>query len=220
MSNLQKLQSLYKLYQYRALGFSYAKTLNLNAQKSPSPKNSLETVNSLSKSCHLCDLAKTRKNMVFGEGNENANIMFIGESPSISEDQTGRPFMGRSGQMLTAIISNVLNLTKDDVYITNIIKCRTPNNRPPTREEISTCRAFMDEQIQNIKPKIIVCLGELSYHCLTKEYDTNISQIRGEIFEYGEAKLIPTYHPNFILRNPSLKRDLYNDMLKVKEMLK
>ncbi|PID47374.1 MAG: uracil-DNA glycosylase [Proteobacteria bacterium] len=171
------------------------------------------------KTCYLCPLGKTRKNVVFGEGNPNARLMFIGEGPGSYEDQTGRPFVGRSGQLLTNIITNVLNLRREDVYIANIVKCRPPNNRVPNMDEANSCRAYLLKQIELVNPEIIVALGRVSYHHLTRDYDKKMHQVRGEIFDLGNAKLMPTFHPSFMLRNPSSKREVYKDMLRIKDML-
>ena len=179
----------------------------------------LESLANMTKNCHLCPLSKCRKNVVFGEGNPNADLMFIGEGPGASEDETGKPFVGLAGQLLTKIIENVLHVKRSDVYIANVVKCRPPKNRVPTMEEVEACRPFLMEQITYVKPKIIVALGSTSYHHLTGEYDTKISQIRGSVIDFNGAKLIPTYHPSFLLRNPSAKKDVYHDMLKVKTLL-
>lgn len=222
MLKLQKARMLYQLYQYRALGYEYIKETKAtqNAIKfSNSLPNSLSDMKPLILNCHLCSLAKTRKNVVFGEGNPNATLMFIGEGPGANEDELARPFVGLAGQLLTKIITNVLNLKREDVYIANIVKCRPPNNRVPTVEEVDSCRPYILQQIKAVKPKIIVALGSTSYHHLTKEYGTKISQVRGEVFDFGDAKLIPTFHPSFLLRNPSAKKDVYHDMLRVKRLL-
>ncbi len=222
MIDIDKLKLLKLLYQYRSLGFEYFNEYKspLHVKKNSSLKGkNLKDIENQIKKCHLCQLAKTRKNIVIGEGNPNAELMFIGEAPGANEDETGRPFVGRAGQLLTKIIENVLNLKRKDVYIANIVKCRPPNNRVPTLEEVAACKPFLLEQIELINPKLIVALGSTSYHHLSGDYDMSISKIRGEILNFGEAKLIPTYHPSFLLRNPSAKKDVYADMLKVKSLL-
>lgn len=222
MTNIEKLKLLKLLYQYRSIGFEYFNdyqpALHVNKDEDFNGK-SLKEIEKQIRKCHLCNLAKTRKNIVVGEGNPNADLMFIGEAPGANEDQTGRPFVGRAGQLLTKIIENVLNLKREDVYIANIIKCRPPNNRVPTLEEVAACKPYLMEQIKFINPKLIVALGSTSYHHLSGDYDMSISRIRGEILNFGSAKLIPTYHPSFLLRNPSAKKDVYADMLKVKNLL-
>lgn len=223
MTSVHKTHLLYKLYKYRALGCEYITYEHqLTNKKNSVGQNSSGSLNGLKSTtleCHLCGLSKCRKNVVFGEGNENADLMFIGEAPGASEDETGKPFVGRAGQLLTKIIENVLHVKRSDVYIANVVKCRPPNNRVPTMEEVDACRPFLIEQIEYVKPRIIVALGSTSYHHLTGEYDTKISQIRGSVIDFGGAKLVPTYHPSFLLRNPSAKKDVYHDILKVKTLL-
>lgn len=222
MTSIQKAHLLHQLYQYRALGFEYTKesgALHSALDKSSNLSNSLDGMKNAVTSCHLCALSKTRKNVVFGEGNPQAKLMFIGEGPGANEDASGRPFVGRAGELLTRIITNVLNLTRQDVYIANIVKCRPPKNRVPTMEEVDACKPYVLQQIEFIKPKIIVALGSTSYHHLTQEYDTKISRVRGEVFDFMGAKLIPTFHPSFLLRNPSAKKEVFQDMLRVKGLL-
>jgi DNA polymerase len=220
MTQVEKVHLLHQLYQYRALGFSYIKhERKLAAPPPPVMGDSLAVLEKNLHTCKLCGLCKHRKKMVFGEGNLNATVMFIGEAPGASEDETGKPFVGRAGQLLTKIIENVLGLKREDVYIANIIKCRPPKNRVPSLEEVDACKPFLLQQIAHIKPKIIVALGSTSYHHLTGEYDTKISQIRGEVIDFNGASLLPTFHPSFLLRNPSAKKEVYLDMLKVKSLL-
>ena len=180
--------------------------------------NDLEELRKIVENCHLCDLAKTRKKVVFGEGDPNAKIMFIGEAPGASEDETGRPFVGRAGQLLTKMIENVLEIPRSSVYIANIVKCRPPNNRVPTPQEAKTCLPYLLKQIEIVDPKILVALGATSYRYLTGD-NTPISKIRGQIIKFQNRILIPTYHPSYLLRNPSKKKEVYEDLLKIKELL-
>ncbi len=217
---MEKAKLLKLLYQYRSMGFEYFREYKQNSTiEIKTSSTNLAEIEKKVKNCHLCPLSKTRKNVVFGEGNKNANLMFIGEGPGANEDESGKPFVGRAGMLLTKIIENVLNLKREDVYIANIVKCRPPNNRVPTLEEVTVCKPYLQEQIAMIRPKIIVALGSTSYHHLSDDYNISISKIRGEILEYGNAKLIPTYHPSYLLRNPSAKKDVFADMLKVKKLL-
>lgn len=203
------------------MGFDYFKEYKpLDRQQSNTMlPNEYEALRETVSNCHLCNLGKIRKNAVYGEGNKNADLMFVGEGPGSIEDDNGKPFMGRTGQLLTKIIENVLGLTRKDVYITDLVKCRPPENRVPNMEEVSACKPYLMQQIKMIQPKIIVALGSTSYHHLTGEYETPISKIRGEVLQLGDAKLIPTFHPNFLLRNPSSKKEVFKDMLKVKSLL-
>jgi len=221
MTRIENARLLKLLYQYRAMGFEYFKEYKplVHKQKNMMMPKDFDSLRSSALNCHLCNLSKTRKNVVFGEGNPNANLMFIGEGPGASEDETGNVFVGRAGTVLTNIIENVLNLKRKDVYIANIVKCRPPGNRVPDMEEVSACKPYLMQQIELVNPKIIVALGSTSFHHLTGEYDMPISKIRGEVLKLGNAKLIPTFHPSFLLRNPSSKKEVFQDILKVKNLL-
>ncbi len=214
MKNLLKLKYLYKL---KESGVNYFEGFSSKERNFNMP-NELKELEKICKNCTLCDLSKTRTNVVFGEGNPNAKLMFIGEGPGEMEDKTGRPFVGRAGQLLTKIIENVLNLKREDVYIANIVKCRPPNNRVPTIEEAESCKPYLLKQIDIIDPKILVCLGKTAFMYLLNS-DMPISKVRGQIFEYKNKKVIPTYHPSFLLRNPSAKKEAYKDFLLIKELL-
>jgi len=202
------------------MGFEYFQEYRaLSLSKQPTLSNNLEELKSNVEQCHLCALAKSRKNVIFGAGSLNAKVMFIGDNPGVSEDETGMLFTGKSGELLANMIEKVLLIPKEEVYVTTIIKCKTPDNRVPTPEEVACCKPYLMQQIQTIRPKIIVALGSTSFHHLTGEYDTPIDKIRGTVLNFGEAKLIPTFHPNFLLRNPSAKKEVFADMLKVRSML-
>jgi uracil-DNA glycosylase len=170
--------------------------------------------------CTRCKLHKLgRKQVVFGVGNPNADLMFIGEAPGADEDIQGEPFVGRAGQLLTRIIEGGLGMKRSDVYIANVIKCRPPGNRNPEPDEVATCEPFLAEQIDLIKPRVIVALGTHAAHALLKT-DAPISRLRGRVHDFrGGAKLIPTFHPAFLLRSPERKRDVWEDMKKVRALL-
>jgi DNA polymerase len=163
--------------------------------------------------CDKCKLAKTRTNVVYGVGSPNADLMFIGEAPGRDEDLKGEPFVGRAGQLLTDIIK-AMKLTRDDVYIANVIKCRPPDNRNPEPDELEQCRPFIRRQIEIIKPKVIVTLGKFALQSLM-ERSYGITGARGQWLEYDGVKVMPTYHPAYLLRNPSAKKDVWADMKKV-----
>jgi uracil-DNA glycosylase family 4 len=167
--------------------------------------------------CKRCKLHRTRKTIVFGEGNEKAALMFIGEGPGYDEDVQGRPFVGRAGQLLTKIIESI-NLSREEVYIANIVKCRPPQNRNPEPDEIESCNPFLMKQIRVIRPKIICALGAPSAQTLLKT-DTKITALRGKFYELEGIRVIPTYHPAFLLRNPERKREVWEDMKKIAEWL-
>jgi uracil-DNA glycosylase len=161
--------------------------------------------------CRRCKLHKLgRKQVVFGVGNPDADLMFVGEAPGADEDEQGIPFVGRAGQLLTKIIE-AIGLTRDDVYIANVIKCRPPQNRNPEQDEVDTCEPFLFRQIDTIKPKVIVALGTFAARALLRTLDP-ISRLRGRVYDYRGAKLIPTFHPAYLLRNPASKRDVWEDM--------
>jgi len=214
MEDLLKLKYLYGL---KEAGVMYFEGFHSQDREIKMPKE-LSELKKICLNCTLCDLSKTRTNVVFGEGNPNAKLMFVGEGPGAEEDKTGRPFVGRAGKLLTKIILNVLNLTREDVYIANIIKCRPPNNRVPNIEEAQTCKPYLLKQIDIINPEILVCLGKTAFMYLMNA-DIPISKVRGQIFEFKEKKVIPTFHPSFLLRNPSAKKDAYKDFLLIKSML-
>lgn len=218
MTHIEKIRLLKLLYQYRAMGFEYFQEYRpLTVQ--PTLSSNLEELKHEVAQCHLCALSKSRKNVVFGAGNLKAAVMFIGDNPGVNEDETGILFAGKSGELLAKMIENVLLIPKEEVYVTTILKCKTPDNRVPTPEEVACCKPYVMQQIQTIKPKLIVALGSTAYHHLTGEYDTPIDQIRGSVLNFGEAKLIPTFHPSFLLRNPSAKKEVFADLLKVRSML-
>jgi len=166
--------------------------------------------------CKLCRLGRSQ--VVFGVGNPSADLMFVGEAPGADEDRLGEPFVGRAGQLLTKIIE-AIQLTRSDVYIANVIKCRPPENRNPAPDEIATCEPFLWRQIDLIKPRVIVALGTFAAKALLKT-DAPISRLRGRVHDFrGGAKLIATFHPAFLLRSPDRKRDVWEDMKKVRALL-
>jgi DNA polymerase len=168
--------------------------------------------------CTRCKLHTLgRKQVVFGVGNPNADLMFVGEAPGADEDIQGEPFVGRAGQLLTKIIE-AIGLTRDSVYIANVIKCRPPGNRNPEPDEVDTCEPFLFRQIDVIKPKVIVALGKFAAQSLLKTTEP-ITRIRGREYKYRDAILMPTYHPAYLLRNPASKREVWEDMKRVRAIL-
>jgi DNA polymerase len=165
--------------------------------------------------CKLCNLG--RKQVVFGVGNPYADLMFVGEAPGRDEDIQGIPFVGRAGQKLTQIIE-AIGLKREDVYIANVIKCRPPDNRNPEPDEVESCEPFLFRQVDTIRPKVIVALGTFAAKSLLKTNDP-ISRLRGRVYDYRGAKLVPTFHPAFLLRNPSCRREVWEDMKKVRALL-
>ena len=174
--------------------------------------------NDLGPDCTRCKLHTLgRTQVVFGVGNPSADLMFVGEGPGADEDIQGEPFVGRAGQLLTKIIE-AIGLKREDVYIANVIKCRPPGNRNPESDEVEQCEPFLFRQIDTIKPKVIVALGKFAAQCLLRTNDP-ITRIRGREFKYRDAVLIPTYHPAYLLRTPSAKREVWEDMKRVRAIL-
>ena len=155
--------------------------------------------------------------MVFGVGNPDADLMFVGEAPGADEDIQGIPFVGRAGQLLTKMIQ-AIQLERDQVYIANVIKCRPPDNRNPEPDEIDTCQPFLFRQIAAVRPKVIVALGSFAAKTLLKTQDS-ISRLRGRVYDFQGAKLIPTFHPSYLLRSPQFKREAWEDLKKARALL-
>ncbi len=163
--------------------------------------------------CKACSLHTSRNNTVFGEGNPHTDLMFIGEAPGGDEDKQGRPFVGKAGQLLTRII-NAIGLEREDVYIANVIKCRPPFNRDPEPEEISACWHFIEKQIELINPLVICTLGRISTKTILMTTE-GISKLRGRFGQYKGIKVMPTFHPSYLLRNPGAKKQVWEDMKKI-----
>ena len=160
--------------------------------------------------CRRCRLARERTSIVFGDGNSQAKLVFVGEGPGFEEDRQGKAFVGAAGQLLTRIIE-AIKLTRSQVYICNIIKCRPPENRNPASDEINTCFPFLERQIAAIQPDFICALGTFAAQTLLKTA-TPISRLRGRFHQYQGIKVLPTYHPAYLLRNPAKKRDVWEDL--------
>lgn len=178
---------------------------------------SLEAIREDIGDCHRCKLHEQRRTIVFGEGNPKARLVFIGEGPGAEEDSTGRPFVGRAGQLLDRIIA-AIGLKREDVYIANIVKCRPPGNRTPESDEVETCEPFLFRQLAFIKPKVIVALGSPAFQCLLRTRES-ITRSRGEWRDLNGVRLMPTFHPAFLLRSPDKKREVWEDMKKVRDYL-
>jgi uracil-DNA glycosylase, family 4 len=201
----------------RDLGFTHLDLRKASVSSVPvedgESKKLLAELEAIASICVKCSLAKTRTQVVYGMGNPNADLMFIGEAPGRDEDEQGKPFVGRAGQLLTDIVK-AMKLTRDDVYITNVVKCRPPENRNPEPEELEACRPYIQRQVEIIQPKVIVTLGRFALQSLTgKSY--GITSVRGQWLDYNGVSLMPTYHPAYLLRTPGAKKDVWADMKKV-----
>ena len=167
--------------------------------------------------CTRCKLHKHRHTIVFGDGNPKAELVFVGEGPGADEDAQGLPFVGRAGKLLTQMIE-AMGLERKDVYICNVVKCRPPENRTPEDDEVSTCSPFLLRQLEVISPKVIVCLGAVAAKTLLRT-NRGISQFRGQWLDYRGGKLMATYHPAYLLRNPNAKGEVWKDLQKVMAVL-
>ncbi len=181
--------------------------------QSGSPPESLVAIRDDLGDCRRCKLCEGRTTLVFGEGNPKAELMFVGEGPGENEDIQGRPFVGKAGELLDRMIQ-AIGLTRDQVYIANVVKCRPPGNRNPEPDEIAACGGFLSRQIDVIQPKVIVALGKFAVQTLLQT-DEGITRLRGTFRSYRGAKLMPTFHPAYLLRNPSSKREAWQDLLQV-----
>jgi DNA polymerase len=174
------------------------------------PKETLEAIREDLGDCQRCKLCDGRNQIVFGSGDPDADLMFIGEAPGANEDRQGLPFVGRAGDLLTKMIL-AMGLQREEVYIANIIKCRPPGNRDPESDEINACEPFLIRQIRSIQPKVIVTLGRYSAHTLLR-IKTPITRLRGQWTTYQKVKLMPTLHPAYLLRSPAAKKDAWADL--------
>jgi DNA polymerase len=179
--------------------------------------SSLEAIMTDIGDCTRCRLHEQRRTIVFGEGDPRAELVFVGEGPGAEEDATGRPFVGRAGQLLDKIII-AIGLKREDVYIANIVKCRPPGNRAPELDEVATCEPFLLRQLAFIRPKVIVALGSPSFQCLLRTREP-ITKARGQWREWNGIRVMPTFHPAFLLRSPDKKREVWEDMKKVRDYL-
>ena len=205
-----------------AEGFSREPAWRFRGERPASPTEptmprTLEQVRGELGDCTRCKLHQGRTTLVFGVGRPDADLMFVGEAPGRDEDQQGEPFVGPAGQLLTKIIE-AIGLTRDQVYIANVIKCRPPQNRNPELDEVQTCAPFLFQQMDVIRPRVVVALGAFAVRTLLRS-EQSISRLRGQVFDYRGAKLVPTFHPAFLLRSPDRKRDVWQDMKKVRALL-
>ncbi len=195
-----------------------AEIISSEPASTPIPRDFLESIVRDMGDCRRCKLSATRTHIVFGTGSPSASLMFVGEAPGFDEDRQGIPFVGRAGQLLTRIIE-AINLTRDQVYICNVIKCRPPENRNPEPDEIIACAPFLNRQIAAIQPDFICALGTFAAQTLLKSAQP-ISKLRGRFHDFNGIRLLPTFHPSYLLRNPDKKREVWEDMkLLMNEMM-
>ncbi len=180
-------------------------------------EESLEAIRADLNDCRRCKLCTTRQNIVFGSGNPNAELMFIGEAPGADEDEQGLPFVGRAGQLLTRIIE-AMGMSREEVYICNILKCRPPGNRNPEPDEIEACEPFLFRQISAVKPKVVCALGLFGSQTLLRSKEA-IGRLRGRLLDYRGIKMMATFHPAYLLRNPNEKRKVWEDVQIIRDYL-
>lgn len=210
------LQNLYRL---KALGFTYSDPFVTNR-----PTAALELPDDLFQlqemisQCYLCDLSKSRQQSMSGLGNPNADLMIIDAYVSISEDSENSFYVGKSGESLVKMIENVLRVKKEDVFITHAVKCKPLGTNTPSKSEFNSCKPYLYKQIELVKPKVVMALGEEAYKLLSGD-DTPFEQVRGQKINVGDYTIIPIYHPQFLLRNPSMKGDTLNDLKTIKSCL-
>ena len=196
----------------------YTDFFNINEKGLDQLPDTLEQLSVSIHSCHLCDLSKSRKQSMSGYGNFNASLMIIDSVVSLNDDQTANYYEGRVGVSLKKMIENVLELHVDDVFYTHAVKCRPFGSNKPSESEYDTCKTYLFKQIELIKPKVIMALGEDVYNLFSQTKE-EFNNVRGHIVDFQEYKLVPLYHPQFLLRNPSLKRETMNDLMVVKSLL-
>jgi DNA polymerase len=187
-------------------------------QPNPFAEMTLAELDAEARGCVRCALSATRTNVVFGVGNPDADLMFVGEAPGHDEDLKGEPFVGRAGQLLTKIIE-AMGFSREQVYIANVLKCRPPENRDPLPAEVEQCEPFLLRQLELVRPKVVVALGRHAVKSLLRT-DERITRLRGRFHEFHGIPVMPTYHPAFLLRNPDAKREVWEDMKLVMDELK
>ncbi|MEA1915585.1 MAG: uracil-DNA glycosylase [Campylobacterota bacterium] len=203
----------------KSLGFEYCNDLHLNKKEIQDDlPNTLDQLEQTVKHCNLCQCSKSRSNVLFGSGDVDAQVVFLGDFNSSFEDQEGNYYKGKVGELLASMIENVLLFPKERFYITNILKCLPQNIYSVPEVDIQTCKGYLLKQLDIINPKIIVTLGEHSFNHLS-EQNIQWNKVRGNIIKHKNYTILPMFHPSIILRNPTLKKDAYHDMLKLKSFI-
>ncbi|QOP43448.1 uracil-DNA glycosylase [Sulfurimonas sediminis] len=217
MKSYQNLVLLQNLYRLKAIGFEYIEHFNINDKTNYETPTTLAALSQNISSCHLCDLSKSRTQSMSGYGNQNARLFLIDFSVSQAQDRANAYYTGRSGETLKNMIEKVVHLSIEDVFITHAVKCKPLQSNKPSSSEYNSCKNYLFSQLDFIKPKVIVTLGEDAYTHLTG--DVNFENVRGHVIDYKEYKLIPIYHPQYLLRNPQLKKITLNDLKTIKSCL-
>ncbi len=219
MDSFQNIALLENLYRLKSLGYNYVDPITPNIQTpSVTLPHTLATLQTSIEQCYLCDLSKSRRQSMVGYGDATAQLMFIDAYVSTAEDESSEYYVGRSGIMLRDMIEKVLHLRTEYVYFTHAVKCKPFGFQNPSSSECSSCMPFLSKQIELIKPRLIVTLGPDAYQILTGD-SSDFERIRGEIIPFGDARIIPMYHPLYLVRNPSLKKEAMRDLQTIKAQL-
>jgi DNA polymerase len=218
MKSYQNIVLLQNLYRLKALGFEYVDPFSVNETNDFTKANNISELATSIQSCHLCDLSKSRRQSMSGFGNTNADIMLIDFSVSASQDSTNSYYSGRSGEVLTNMIENVLKYRIEELYITHCVKCKPLGANKPSLSEYNSCSAYLFSQIEFVQPKIIVTLGDDAYAHLTQDKN-NFENVRGHLIDFKNYKLVPIYHPAHLLKNPELKKATLADLNTIKTYL-
>lgn len=218
MRSFQNLLILQNLYRLRSLGFCYSDPIALNHKNVTELPSNIEFLSEIISQCYLCDLSKSRRQSMVGTGNKNADVMIVDAYVSGSEDEQNTYYIGRSGASLKNMIEKVLMININDVYITHAVKCKSLGERQPSKSEFDSCKAYLFKQIELVQPKILIALGKDAYRFITDD-NTPFEQIRGEKVNFSSFTLVPIYHPTYLLRNPSLKKETLHDLNKIKSLI-
>ncbi|SFV61308.1 Uracil-DNA glycosylase, family 4 [hydrothermal vent metagenome] len=219
MKSYQNLKILQNLYRLKAMGYNYVDPIDINENTQTLSINDPKNLQKEIATCHLCDFSKSRSQSMSGFGSLSAPVMFIDHVVSELEDETNSYFCGRSGEMLKNMIQNVLGFSIEDIFYTHTIKCKPLDIHSSYKSEWLSCSSYLFAQIEQIRPKVIVTLGEDAFSYLSSTPKEEFEKLRGHIIEFKKSKLIPIYHPSYILRNPNLKRIVYNDLKTIKSCL-
>ncbi|MBN2815396.1 MAG: uracil-DNA glycosylase [Campylobacterales bacterium] len=217
MKSYQNIVLLQNLYRLKAIGFEYIDPFSINEANELTKAQTLSELELTIRNCHLCDLSKSRTQSMSGYGNENADVLIIDFSVSQVQDTTNNYYAGRAGETLKNMIINVLEYQLEDIYITHCVKCKPLNANLPSLSEFNSCSSYINSQIEFIKPKVIVTLGEHAYVHLTKDAN-NFENVRGHLIDFKGYKLVPIYHPTHLLKNPELKKRALADLKTIKKL--
>lgn len=218
LESYQNLVLLQNLYRLKAIGFEYIEHFNVNDKTNHQMPSTLDELSHNINTCHLCDLSKSRTQSMSGFGNKNAELMIIDYVVSSSQDSTNSYYSGRAGETLKNIIEKVLHINLNDVFFTHCVKCKPLNSNNPSPSECNSCKSHLTSQIEFVKPKVIVALGDEAYSYVTGN-DDNFETVRGHVIDFKESKLVPIYHPQHLLKNPELKKTTLNDLNTIKSFL-